>query len=134
MNTNIEVGEHIMSDFVIIILLILIIAFAIYGIVKRIRFGSSCCGSKTPADKKVKVNDRNKANYPYRYTLKVDGMHCSNCARRVENAFNSKDGRWAVVNLEKKEVRLLSKYAETEEELAGITASAGYTMLSYEKM
>ena len=122
-----------MEDTIIIILLVVIMAAAVYGIVKRIRFGSSCCGSKTPADKKVRVRDRNKAHYPYHYLLKVDGMHCANCARRVENAFNRTEGRWARVDLATRSVSLLSKQEETESELAGITAAAGYTMLSSKK-
>jgi copper chaperone CopZ len=39
-------------------------------------------------------------------------MHCSNCARRVENALNKTEGRWATVDLADKEVRLYSKKAE----------------------
>ncbi|MCR5508766.1 MAG: cation transporter [Lachnospiraceae bacterium] len=120
-----------MENIIIIAILILLIVFAVYGTVKRIRFGSSCCGSKTPPEKKVKVKDRNKNNYPYKYTLSVDGMHCSNCARRIENAFNKTEGRWAVADVANKEVQLLSKHEETQKELADITSSAGYTMLSY---
>ena len=122
-----------MGNIIIVTALILILAAAVYGTVRRIRFGSSCCGSKTPPEKKVKVRDKNIANYPYKYILHVDGMHCSNCARRVENALNKTEGRWATVDLADKEVRLYSKKAEAERDLAGIIASSGYTMLSYEE-
>ena len=117
----------------VIAILIVIIGAAVYGTVRRIRFGSSCCGTKTPPDKKVRVKDRNKAHYPYRYYLSVDGMHCSHCARRVENAFNRTDGRWAVIDLGKKEVLLRSKHEETQSGLFDIVSSAGYTMLAYRK-
>ena len=119
-----------MENIIIVIVLILILAAAIYGTVKRIRFGSSCCGTKTPPDKKVKVKDRNRNNYPYKYTLSVDGMHCSNCARRVENALNKTEGRWATVDLANKEVRLYSKLEETDRDLASVISASGYTMLS----
>ena len=117
-----------MQNILIGLLLAGILAFAVYGTIKRIRFGSSCCGTKDRPEKKVKVKDKNKSHFPYRYILKVEGMHCSHCARRVENAFHRTEGRWARVDLEKKEVLLLSKQEETEEELAHITSSAGYTM------
>ncbi|MBR3297184.1 MAG: cation transporter [Firmicutes bacterium] len=121
-----------MENFIVAAILVLIIAAAVYGTVRRIRYGSSCCGGKEAVTKKIRVKDRNKANYPFRYLLKVNGMHCENCAKRVENAFNAVDGRWATVDLEKKEVLLLSKHEETEDELRQITASAGYTMVSLE--
>ena len=119
-----------MGNIVIIAVLVLIISAAIYSTIKRIRYGSSCCGTREPADKKIRVRDKNRANYPNRYTLSVDGMHCSNCARRIENAFNKTEGRWATADVGRKEVLLLSKLDETEDGLSEIVASAGYTMLS----
>lgn len=117
----------------VIAVLLVIVALAVYGTVKRIRYGSACCGTKDPAEKKVRVSDRNKDHYPYRYLLSVDGMHCSNCARRIENAFNRTEGRWASADVGKKEVRLLSKHEEEERDLADITGSAGYTLLSLKR-
>ncbi len=113
----------------IVIILIVVIALAVYGTVRRIRFGSSCCGSKEPPAKKVKVKDKNKAHYPYKYVLTVDGMHCSNCARRIENTFNKTEGRWAVADVGRKQLSLLSKHEEKECDLISLTAQAGYTMI-----
>ncbi|MCR4585858.1 MAG: ATPase P [Lachnospiraceae bacterium] len=118
------------QDVLIAIILIVVMAMAIYGTVKRIRFGSSCCGTKEPAAKKVRVKDRNKGHYPYKYVLTVDGMHCSNCARRIENTFNRTEGRWAVADVGQKQLRLLSKHEEKESDLISLTAQAGYTMIS----
>ncbi len=122
-----------MGNAIVLVILLLIVALAVASTVKRIRFGSACCGTKDPAEKKIRVKDRNKAHYKYEYLLKVDGMHCSNCARRVENAFNKDADRWAIADVGQKEVRLLSKKEEAESELQRITASVGYTMLSYEQ-
>ena len=122
-----------MGNAVVIAVLVLIIAVAVYSTIHRIRYGSSCCGERDPAERKVKVADRNAQNYPYTYTLQVDGMHCANCARRIENALNAFEGRWAVADVGKKEVLLRSKSEASESELGNIVASAGYTMLSYRK-
>lgn len=119
-----------MGNYVIIAVLLIIVALAVYGTVKRIRYGSACCGEREPGEKKVRVKDKNKNNYPYVYTLKIDGMHCSNCAARVENAFNRCGYRWAKADVGNKQVELLSKQEERESELSKIVASAGYTMLS----
>lgn len=120
-----------MGDAVVIIVLLGIVALAVYGTVRRIRYGSSCCGEKTPPPKKVKVKDRNKASYPFVYRLKVNGMHCANCARRVENAINSLEGCWAVVDLGKKEVTLRTKRETTEQDMSAVIAKAGYTVIAF---
>ena len=49
-----------MGNIIVYIIMILIIAGAVYGTVRRIRHGSACCGEHDPAPKKVKVSDRNK--------------------------------------------------------------------------
>ncbi len=122
-----------MGNAVIIAILVLTIGLAVYSTIQRIRYGSSCCGERDPAEKKIKVADTNINNYPYTYTLQVDGMHCANCARRVENALNRLEGRWAVADVGKKEVLLRSKREETENEIGSAVDSAGYTMLSFRK-
>lgn len=120
-----------MGDAVVVIILLGIVALAVLGTIKRIRYGSSCCGEKTPPPKKVKVKDLNKASYPFVYQLKVDGMHCANCARRVENAINSLEGCWAVVDLGKKEVTLRTKRETTEQDMSAVIAKAGYTVSAF---
>jgi len=110
--------------------LAIVIGFASFGVLKRIKYGSSCCGEKDALPPKVKVQDKNKKNYPFKYLLSVDGMHCSGCVRKIENKFNSYDFMWAKANLEKKEVSLLSKVAIEEKTAGKIVAEAGFTMLS----
>ena len=93
-----------MTAIIIIICAALLILFAVYRTVQKARgrSKSSCCG--TPEVRTVKkVDDTDPSHYPYRYTLSIDGMHCSNCARTVENELNSMDGVWGKVDLGKKE-------------------------------
>jgi copper chaperone CopZ len=116
------------------VVLVAIIGVAIYGTVKRARHGSSCCGEREAAPKKVKVSDRKASNYPYFYELRVDGMHCSNCARRVENAFNSTEGLWATADVGEKTVKLRSKMALNEAVCWKTLDDAGYTMLSMKEI
>jgi copper chaperone CopZ len=123
-----------MGNTIVIIILVLIVVAAVYGTVHRIKYGSSCCGEHDAADKKVRVKDKNKKNYPYTYVLNVDGMHCSNCARRIENAFNKTEGRWAEADVGRKEVILRTKREESERDLSGIVSGAGYTMLAFKRI
>jgi len=116
------------------IILILIVIFAVWGTVKKIRHGSSCCGEHEASDRKVRVSDKDISHYPYRYELAVDGIHCANCARRIENAFNSVDGLWAVANIGEKKVDLRSKRQISDDELRSIVSASGYTLLSTKLM
>ena len=126
---GISFTEFFMGTTIVIFVLAIIVVCAILSIRKRIKYGSSCCGTHDAAPKKIKVKDKNKAHYPYTYTLTVDGMHCSNCARRVENALNSKDGVWAKVNLEKKSVLVRAKSQLKWEDFSTLINEAGYTLI-----
>ncbi len=118
-----------MGTIIIIFVLIAIVVVAIFSIRKRIKYGSACCGTRDASPKKIRVRDKNKSHYPYTYTLTVDGMHCSNCATRVENALNAKEGIWASVKLETKSVLVRSKNPIERDELFRAISAAGYTLI-----
>lgn len=44
-----------MGNAIVVVALIIIITAALYGTVRTIRYGSSCCGGHDPADKRVRV-------------------------------------------------------------------------------
>lgn len=122
-----------MGTIFIIVILLAIIALAVKSIIHRIRYGSACCGERDAPEKKIQPADKNKANYPYKYILSVDGMHCSNCTRHVENALNSIDGLWASASLEKKSVTVLAKMEVAAADFENEIREAGYTVLSVTK-
>lgn len=123
-----------MGTVVVLLILVAIIAFAVFGTIKRIRHGSSCCGERDPAPKKIKVSDKDKSHYPYAYELGIDGMHCSNCARRVENGFNKIPGMWAKADVSKKQVILMTKEQVEQNECFKIVSDSGYTLISFKKV
>lgn len=123
-----------MGNVIIILFLLILVFFGIRRIYKTIRFGGSCCGSGQALDKKVKVKDKDKSNYPYIYKLGVEGMVCSGCARRVENTFNSDGELWAKVNLENKEVTVLSKREMDKKQFSEILKETTYTITNVEKI
>ncbi len=118
-----------MDKVIIYIVLALVLIFAAWGVIKRIRHGSSCCGEHEVAPKKVRAKDTNKNHYLFAYELDVDGMHCANCARRVENGFNSVTGLWAKADIGQKKVVLRSKTQLDEAQIKKIISDAGYTLL-----
>lgn len=68
----------------------------------------------------------------YNYKVYVDGMSCGHCSARVEEAFNSKKGFSAKVNLEEKVAYLTTKKPVTEEEVKGIVEGIGFTFVKFE--
>lgn len=120
-----------MGTAVICIALAIIVALAVNSVKKRIQYGSSCCGTHDPLPKKIRITDRDASHYPYRYSLTVDGMHCSNCVRHVENALNSLPGVWATVNLAEKTVLVRSKGPLEEDGLSRTVSEAGYTLMDF---
>ena len=122
-----------MGTLVISLLLALICVFSVRSVIKRIKYGSSCCGTHDPLPKKIRVTDKDASHYPYSYSLTVDGMHCANCVRHVENALNAEEGIWATVKLEDKSVLVRSKIQLDETELSRSISGAGYTMIAFFK-
>lgn len=122
-----------MGSYIIGAVIIIVCAYAVYGYVRKLRRGGSCCSEGEAAEKKVKVTDRDKTHYPYACTLTIDGMTCSNCARRVENALNRVDGVWATVDLMGRRADLRLKEKPDEEALRRAVRDAGYTVLSVQE-
>ena len=118
-----------MANAVIIIVLIIVVFLAVRHIYHTVRHGRSCCGSSREMEKKVKVKDRNKANYPFAYTVKVEGMVCAGCARRVENAVNSDGELWGKVDLEHKTVNVLAKKEMEMKDFVELLKEMPYTVL-----
>ncbi len=121
-----------MGNAVIILIIIALSFIAIRRIYHTVRFGGSCCGSGDPIEKKVRVKDRNRANYPFSYKLKVDGMVCSGCVRKVENALNSDGELWAEADLSHKSVQVLAKREMGREDFLQLLKDTSYTLLDME--
>ena len=124
-----------MTAKLIIIVGILLIAYAVYGTVQKARgkAKSSCCGSAETVVPK-RVEDTNESHYPFKYIVYVDGMKCSNCAANVENAINASGDTWAHVNLGRHRAEVLSKKAKTEEDFVQALNGTGYKVTGFEQV
>ena len=97
---------------------------------KKLKTG--CCGSGGDEVKRVRPVDRDRSHYPCAKVVRIEGMHCQNCARRVENAFNAKEGFYAKVDLGKKTALVRSKREVPDEELKQVVRSLGYSPVAVE--
>ena len=95
--------RFIMSNIIIGIIIVLILALAIKGSLKHFKGEGGCCGGGSS----VKVRDK-KLEGPVigKITLKVEGMHCENCSNRIKRTINSIDGASCKVSLRKKRVEI----------------------------
>ncbi|MCR5134403.1 MAG: cation transporter [Clostridiales bacterium] len=118
-----------MTATVIIILAALLVVWAVWRTVQKVRgkAKSSCCGTAEVVAAK-KVADTDESHYPYQYKLSVEGMMCSNCARTVENALNEADGVWARVDLGRKEAKVLTKAPRTQADFAALLNGYSYSV------
>ena len=124
-----------MTAKLIIIVGILLIAYAVYGTVQKARgkAKSSCCGSAETVLPK-RVEDTDESHYPFKYIVYVDGMKCSNCAANVENAINASGDTWAHVNLGRHRAEVLSKKEKTEEDFVHALNGTGYKVTGFEQV
>ncbi len=121
-----------MANAIIIVLLIIIAVFSIKSYAKKLSKG--CCGAGGDTTKKIKVKDKNIANYPFCTVIGVEGMTCAHCKLRVENSLNGCDGVWAEVDLGKKSVLVRMKKELSDDELRRIITSAGYAVTEIKKV
>lgn len=119
-------------NIVLIIVLTLAVAWAVWHTLQKSRKGGGCCGEHEAAEKKVAVSDRNKSHYPYSASLQIAGMTCENCARKVENALNGMNGVWANVSISSHSAKVLFKTPPDEAAVREAVRQAGYVVTAFE--
>lgn len=104
-----------------IIIFAALFAMCIYSFVRRFSGKKSCCGTSLPKIKNKRLNA------PIgKLTVKIDGMRCESCRRRVTVAINSIDGAAAKVSLEKHEAVVSFERQIDEKELIAAVENAGF--------
>lgn len=119
-----------MENAVILLIIIVVCIFGIKSYAERLTQG--CCGTGGGGERKVRVKDKKKENYPYCAKIGVEGMTCTRCRERVENALNREEGVWAQVDLKEKSAVIRTKRMYSEEELERVIRQAGYRLTSFE--
>lgn len=115
-----------MGNALIILILLVIGVFAVKNYAKNLAHG--CCGSGGDTVKKVRVRDRDPAHYPHCVRIAVEGMTCSHCQQRVENALNAEEGVWAQADWKAGSALVRMKTPVSEDILRKIITRAGYTV------
>ena len=90
-----------MGTAVLIVVLVAAVVFGVKSYMKKL--SSGCCGTSVEKEKRIGARDSDETHYPYAYEITVEGMHCGNCATRLENALARADVPHARVTLRAKE-------------------------------
>lgn len=117
--------NQIMTGIIFVVLIVFSI-FTIKNYVSKLGKGG-CCGTNATS---YKVKDKNIKNYPFHVTCQVEGMHCANCAKRIEDAFNSRGGILTKANHTTGVVEIYLKEEMTDEKIEKVITNQGYELIS----
>ncbi len=117
----------------IIIALALICFFAIRSYIRKLTHG--CCGTGSAGsagsagcDNKRRLRNADLSGYTHRYSVKIGGMTCKNCALRIENAFNRQEGLAARVDFKTGLAEVASNSQIAELTLRKTIVELGYSV------
>lgn len=120
-----------MGTAIVIILLIVIVTVSVKSYMKKL--SSGCCGAGGDVVKRIKPQG-DTGDYPCLKRVKISGMTCRNCAVRVENAFNGREGYYAKVDLSKKTADVYMKNPADNSIIEDIVRRAGYEAVAVEEI
>lgn len=119
-----------MSTIIILVVLVLIIAFALKNSLKHFKGEGGCCGGGGEL-KPLKKKLQNKKIMEK--VIYIDGMHCDHCKNTVEKNINAIEGAVAKVNL-KKNIAVVSMDREILDlELTKAVEVGGFKVVKIEK-
>lgn len=119
-----------MATAIIIILLILICIFSLKSYIKKLSHG--CCGTGGDDEKSAETQS-DISGYKYKYTVTVGGMSCKNCAARIENSFNRRDGITARADFKNGTAEIFSNETVSEFTIRQTVIGLGYSVENIEQ-
>lgn len=117
-------------DIVIYIIVAIILVFAIRSAVRKASGKDSCCGGSLGSSllkTSEKVLDGPIVSTK---TMRIEGMHCDQCAERVKRAIDSVEGAAGKVDFKSGKAVVNCDRTVDEALLRQAVKSAGYTVLS----
>lgn len=113
---------------VIGLILLLFVLWSLRSYIRKLRTG--CCGG---GDGSVRPADAHVSHYPCHLALRVSGMHCAGCARRIESTFNSRPGTMARVNARTGRADIYTMEPLEATDACALIARAGYGASPWEQ-
>lgn len=118
-----------MGTIVICLILLVIVIFAVKKSMKHFQGGGDCCGGGSVVTSTNKV----LSQVLDQRVVIIDGMHCENCARRIENAINEVSYLACHVSLDENKAIVESTQMIQDEEIVSIIKKVGYHVVEIKK-
>lgn len=121
---------------IVTILIVCVLAVVAFITIRNYRkqLNEGCCGAGGDAGpgEKVEPVDKDESHYPYIARVSIEGMHCDNCVRKVENAVNRIDGAWAKVDLPSHSAKVLLKDRKLQTQVRMAISNNDFTVTAFE--
>ena len=114
--------EGFLPTAAICLVLLMIVVFSVRSYLKKLKSG--CCGAGGDEVKRVRPADRDASHYSYARLVRIEGMHCQNCARQ--------EGFYAKVDLAKKTALVRTKVPVSDQHLKQVVRGLGYSPVAVE--
>lgn len=119
------------STIVIVVILVVILFFAVKNSIPHFRGEGGCCGG---SGKEKLIKPSKLERIIATKVIKIEGMRCENCNRRVQNALNQLDGVNAKVYGDRAEAVVKLGRDIEDIELEKAVTGLGYRVISIEKI
>lgn len=119
------------STIVIVVILAVILFFAVKNSIPHFRGEGGCCGG---SGKEKLIKPAKLERIIATKVIKIEGMRCENCNRRVQNALNQLDGVNAKVYGDRSEAVVKLGRDIEDIELERAVTGLGYRVISIEKI
>ena len=119
------------STIVIVVILAVILFFAVKNSIPHFRGEGGCCGG---SGKEKLIKPAKLERIIATKVIKIEGMRCENCNRRVQNALNQLDGVNAKVYGDRVEAVVKLGRDIEDIELEKAVTGLGYRVISIEKI
>lgn len=119
------------STIVIVVILAVILFFAVKNSIPHFRGEGGCCGG---SGKEKLIKPAKLERIIATKEIKIEGMRCENCNRRVQNALNQLDGVNAKVYGDRAEAVVKLGRDIEDKELEKAVTGLGYRVISIEKI
>ena len=119
------------STIVIVVILAVILFFAVKNSIPHFRGEGGCCGG---SGKAKLIKPAKLERIIATKVIKIEGMRCENCNRRVQNALNQLDGVNAKVYGDRAEAVVKLGRDIEDIELERAVTGLGYRVISIEKI
>lgn len=119
------------STIVIVVILAVILFFAVKNSIPHFRGEGGCCGG---SGKEKLIKPAKLERIIATKVIKIEGMRCENCNRRVQNALNQLDGVNAKVYGDRAEAVVKLGRDVEDIELERAVTGLGYRVISIEKI